>query len=177
MSLTNAFSVALKKHSSALLSLFFSLSLCFLSPKKSQSQRSVLLPMMSRFCLFWSFFVTHFHVKIRNNFRAHFSKRIYHGTSLLARRSIPRGVSPCCHAKIRERRISLSFESREKEENARSQRRQRRLIRAPVLSFSLFGNAALTTRTGKTTRKNDDVSLRSRLPSRRWNANGTRGFG
>ena len=183
MSLTNAFSVALKKHSSGPHSL--SLSLCVFSPSASQSQRSVLLPMMrvvgcllvSVFTLFWSFFVTHFHVKIRNNFRAHFSKRIYHGTSLLARRSIPRGVSPCCHAKIRERRISLSFESREKEENARSQRRQRRLLRAPVLSFSLFGNAALTTRTGKTTRKNDDVSLRSRLPSRRWNANGTRGFG
>ena len=178
VSLTNAFSSCSQKTLlRASLSPSLSLSLFSFSAKKSQSQRSVLLPMMSRFCLFWSFFVTHFHVKIRNNFRAHFSKRIYHGTSLLARRSIPRFVSPCCHAKIRERRISLSFESREKEENARSQRRQRRLLRAPVLSFSLFGNAALTTRTGKTTRKNDDVSLRSRLPSRRWNANGTRGFG
>jgi hypothetical protein len=121
--------------------------------------------MMSRFCLFWSFFVTHFHVKIRNNFRAHFSKRIYHGTSLLARRSIPRGVSPCCHAKIRERRISLSFESREKEENARSQRRQRRLLGPRSLFFSL-GNAALFTRTrGK--RRAKMMTFRSAPVSRR----------
>ena len=68
--------------------------------------------------------------------------------------------------KFAKERISLSFESREKEENARSRRRQRRLLRAPVLSFSLFGNAALTTRTGKTTRKNDDA-FRSAPVSRR----------
>ena len=37
MSLTNAFSVALKKHSSALLSLFFSLSLCVFSLCESKS--------------------------------------------------------------------------------------------------------------------------------------------
>ena len=48
MSLTNAFSVALKKHSSGPHSLSFSLSLSVFSPSASQSQRSLSLPMMRR---------------------------------------------------------------------------------------------------------------------------------
>lgn len=84
---------------------------------------------------------------------------------LYSRAGASLAVSPCCHAKIRERRISLSFESREKEENARSQRRQRRLLRAPVLSFSLFGNAALKHALGK--RRAKMMTFRSAPVSRR----------
>ena len=48
MSLTNAFSVALKKHSTGPYSLSFSLSLSVFSPSASQSLRSLSLPMMRR---------------------------------------------------------------------------------------------------------------------------------
>ena len=48
VSLTNAFSVALKKHSSGPYSLSFSLSLSVFSPSASQSLRSLSLPMMRR---------------------------------------------------------------------------------------------------------------------------------